>query len=1083
MIFRTKNVIPPLLATVFLLVPHAPSYPGYCDNYNILWASEQGDWEHFRKCLDEGQKADIHCLKAALINGHLDLAEFILECGVDPNDRYGNITLLMDLAPHPDFRHLVDFLLRHGAETDLRDLYYGYTALHYAAQAGVLETVDLLVENGAALDIVADYFGAPLAYASVNGHLEIVRFLLAKGAEINVAAEKSCQTPLTAALDGGHEEIAELLIRRGADINVIRSHGHGTYHATALEIAQNASFEHLVNLMLRIGKTADKPPHENCRVSLPEDPQPVDPCDVLTMPLFLGGYRKTYDDWLAALQEAQPYMSFTYKEWQLMRALSWSSPSDDLYDHLDDPSQGHAWLWHDFFQRYGDYGAHLLERLLSVGAAVRYQGFALPWSNYEVDRDPPDNEAPFLAVENAEGLFQGAAEFLEDEGLTDEAWEKYDWIFTRRFNSLRDSGRSIHEIFTALYGTNGSDEVIDKALTPIQPSNIRQDVVRLQLREAIKNKGNEDYERLWADGWRIARRHQTFDWSIDDRNQIIYLDGNDYSEERLADLFEALDTVAEYFQPEEVLEAYIQNFSTEEDLLYLKLMTDGEVTFYPARRSITNWFLLDNSSNEPESDAIAIRGDLDAEAAARELHERLAEVHDRWSAKLARGISEAAMGRVASMFMSDKERKAHDRRVAELSAAWGNAQLYIESEILMQCAGLAAGAAGIGIAKMAELAIRKAKKIGPLKRRLELAEEVLGFSPESDQAKAIMAAHKANSREQKEGILRALNPKTGEPLFTEAQVKNLMGNYVCGAGSPRPRGRKLITASDIPKELKGLRDVVRSGRISQADLRDLIRDFDRMLYRTRNIDKKKAPFRMEHGLSEQVKRLEPRVQKELIPHISKIVRAREKTNFFGNPFTKLDRYSLGFDATNKPMRDLVNSDEYVKRFREFFREHSYGTYGRRMEPDHIVPVPEITSIDGFSDLTVANQKKIIGYEKNLQALPGPLNSSKSDLTAGEWQDRAIRRHGEHLPPSYITWLADQQRTLRDQLENEINDLLRKQRTKRPPSRASRTPLDLSGLEALFPRPLAAADSGDFGLARSACLAGGQTWPGRARIHG
>ena len=66
--------------------------------------------------------------------------------------------------------------------------------------------------------------GTPLHYAAWEGHKEIAELLIVEGADVNVK-DKNSATPLHLAAEYDHKEIAELLIANGADVNAKRSDG------------------------------------------------------------------------------------------------------------------------------------------------------------------------------------------------------------------------------------------------------------------------------------------------------------------------------------------------------------------------------------------------------------------------------------------------------------------------------------------------------------------------------------------------------------------------------------------------------------------------------------------------------------------------------------------------------------------------------------------------------------------------------------------------------------------------------------------------------------------------------------------
>jgi ankyrin repeat protein len=87
----------------------------------------------------------------------------------------------------------------------------------------------------------------PLHYAADRGHKDIVELLIAKGADIN-AKNNDGQTPLHYAVEKGHNDIAELFIADGADINAKNNEGQ-----TLVDIAVNQNRSEVVKLLVAKG--------------------------------------------------------------------------------------------------------------------------------------------------------------------------------------------------------------------------------------------------------------------------------------------------------------------------------------------------------------------------------------------------------------------------------------------------------------------------------------------------------------------------------------------------------------------------------------------------------------------------------------------------------------------------------------------------------------------------------------------------------------------------------------------------------------------------------------------------------------
>ncbi len=114
---------------------------------------------------------------------------------------------------------------------------YGMTPLHWAARAGSLACVKLLLDCGADLDARNKSRRTPLQLAAESGQAEVVKLIVKAGADLNTQDRKG-RTPLHRATYEGHAEAAEALLAAGADGTVLNRNGK-----TAFEIARKgASF-------------------------------------------------------------------------------------------------------------------------------------------------------------------------------------------------------------------------------------------------------------------------------------------------------------------------------------------------------------------------------------------------------------------------------------------------------------------------------------------------------------------------------------------------------------------------------------------------------------------------------------------------------------------------------------------------------------------------------------------------------------------------------------------------------------------------------------------------------------------------
>lgn len=121
------------------------------------------------------------------------------------------------------------------------------TPLHFAADNGSIEVIELLLANGAdlmATDIDGD---TPLHWAAFAGHLDVVEQFIAADAEINSKNKKE-RTPLEYAVLRKQTNVVDFLLAKGVEIPVT-----GDESRTLLHLAAANGQNGLVTLMISRG--------------------------------------------------------------------------------------------------------------------------------------------------------------------------------------------------------------------------------------------------------------------------------------------------------------------------------------------------------------------------------------------------------------------------------------------------------------------------------------------------------------------------------------------------------------------------------------------------------------------------------------------------------------------------------------------------------------------------------------------------------------------------------------------------------------------------------------------------------------
>jgi cytochrome c len=125
--------------------------------------------------------------------------------------------------------------------------------LHYAAISGNAEIAELLLTEGAEVDLDSS-LGTPLKAAALKGNEAVAVELIANGADV-LATSGDGTTPLHAAAQGGNASMVELLIESGADVNARSVAESGRPSFAPVHSAGQALHFDIVDLLRAYGAT------------------------------------------------------------------------------------------------------------------------------------------------------------------------------------------------------------------------------------------------------------------------------------------------------------------------------------------------------------------------------------------------------------------------------------------------------------------------------------------------------------------------------------------------------------------------------------------------------------------------------------------------------------------------------------------------------------------------------------------------------------------------------------------------------------------------------------------------------------
>ena len=209
----------------------------------LQWAVYEVDVEEVERLLDAGadvalaNRYGVSPMSLASEIAHTEILTLLLDAGADadsPNPE--GQTALMAVARTGNVE-AASVLLEHGATVDARENWGGQTALMWASARRHPEMMQLLIDHGAGIDArstARDYQRhvtaegrpksldsgglTPLLYAARENCMACVEVLLANGADIDLP-DPDGVSPLRVAILNANWDIAKRLIEAGADVN------------------------------------------------------------------------------------------------------------------------------------------------------------------------------------------------------------------------------------------------------------------------------------------------------------------------------------------------------------------------------------------------------------------------------------------------------------------------------------------------------------------------------------------------------------------------------------------------------------------------------------------------------------------------------------------------------------------------------------------------------------------------------------------------------------------------------------------------------------------------------------------------
>ena len=179
-----------------------------------------GHKELTKYLISKGAVIQSESLGQVAYQGWVDIADYIISAGVGVDEKKYDETPLFNAVRNRKVE-MANFLINKGANVNALSQ-KGESPLSEAVYYGHSELFDLLISNGAKIDVIDKSFGESLLHkAASEGHVDIVDKLIKRGLSVDLRSKDWGQTSLHLAAQNGHVDVARLLIENGANVKAI----------------------------------------------------------------------------------------------------------------------------------------------------------------------------------------------------------------------------------------------------------------------------------------------------------------------------------------------------------------------------------------------------------------------------------------------------------------------------------------------------------------------------------------------------------------------------------------------------------------------------------------------------------------------------------------------------------------------------------------------------------------------------------------------------------------------------------------------------------------------------------------------
>ncbi len=168
------------------------------------------------------ERRDLRYVEDYAREGNLEVIKYLYSKGVSLDAYDGQEYSPLMRAVENKHHEVVEFMLKSGVDISFKNE-YGFTAIVEAARKKSPRCAQILIDHGALVNDTS--IVCPLYFAAHQGDLETLKILLDNGADIECTDDYG-HTPLLGAVRSGNIKHAKELMKRGADVTKVNNEGY-----------------------------------------------------------------------------------------------------------------------------------------------------------------------------------------------------------------------------------------------------------------------------------------------------------------------------------------------------------------------------------------------------------------------------------------------------------------------------------------------------------------------------------------------------------------------------------------------------------------------------------------------------------------------------------------------------------------------------------------------------------------------------------------------------------------------------------------------------------------------------------------